>query len=176
MRTLLFLACCTIVLSGCSAKYVLDKPAIRNYNLSQEDLAHIQFYNSRDIVLSRYAESSAEKSTEKGTLNVNTGKEVDQVVIKANTRGKIVKFMEDGKMAVSFEPDESKFLVFGITNTTESYHLQALEWKNNRGRISYGSTTYYTNAGADHCYLRFKLKRAYREDRNLRVAKGNKVK
>lgn len=176
MRSFLFLSCATLLLSGCSTKYVLDKPAIRNYHLSQDDLSNIQLYNSRDIVLTRYEQSAAEKTTDKGTLNVNTGKEVEQVIIKANTPGKIVKFLDDDKVAVSFEPDDTKYLVFGTSTSSESFHLQALEWKNNRGKITYGGTTYYTNSGADHAYLRFKLKREHREDRKMRVAKGNKVK
>lgn len=175
MKPLLAFTFTLLVLSGCSYKYILDRPVIDKYGLSNEDLQHIQFYNSEDIVLTRYESSVSEKTTDKGTLNLNYGKQIDQVVIKANTPGKVVKSMEGNKVAISFEPDENKFLVFGTTSNSNVYHLQALEWRENRGKVNYGGSVYYTNAGADHCFVRFKLKKEYRENKRLRIAKGNKV-
>lgn len=175
MRTLTLITCTLVLLSGCTYKYVLDKPIIEKYKLSQEDLKNIQFYNSEDIVLTRYESSTSEKSTENGTLNLNFGKQTDQIVIKAGTPGKVVRFFDNNKLGISFEPDDSKFIVFGTKQSSESYFLQALEWKDNRGRVEYGNATYYTNTGADHCFVKFKLKKEYREDTRLHVAKGNKL-
>jgi len=175
MRSPIILIAALCTLMGCTNKYVLDRPVIDKYNLSHDDLRHIQFYNSEDIVLTRYEASSSEKTTDKGALNLNYGKQVDQVIIKAGTPGKVVQTLEGNRLAVSFEPDDSKFLVFGTTSNSNVYHLQALEWKENRGKVSYGGTTYYTNSGADNCFLRFTLIREYREDRKQHIARGNRV-
>lgn len=165
-----------LTLASCSNRNVLNQANIENYKLTFEDLNNIQFYSSHDIVLTRYESTTSDKSTARGNLNVNYGKQVDQVVIKAGTKGRIVEQLDDNQYAVSFEPDPSKYLVFGMKTKFDVYYLQALEWENKRGKVKYGDGYYYTHAGADECTLQFKLKRKFREDREMRVAKGNKVK
>ncbi len=176
MKTLSLLLFAAALLTSCSNKYVLNSRVINEYNLTYQDLSTIQYFNSHDIVLTSYEQTTSDKSTSKGNLNVSFGKEVDQVIIKAGTRGKIIKDLGDGKFAVSFEPDDSKQLVFGKEDQFDVYHLQAMEWKNGRGKFKYGEKIFYTHSGADECTLLFKLKRKYRENREMRVAKGNKVK
>lgn len=176
MKNLLFLTITIAVFASCSNKYVLNSRVIDEYNLTYQDLSTIQYYNSHDIVLTSYEQTTSDKSTSKGNLNVSFGKEVDQVIIKAGTRGKIIKDLGEGKFAVSFEPDDSKQLVFGSGEQFGVYHLQAMEWKSGRGKVKYGEKIFYTHSGADECTLRFKLKRRYKENREMRVAKGNKVK
>lgn len=176
MKKLALLGLALIVLASCSNRLVFNSRVINQYNLTYEDLTGIQFYNSHDIVLTNYAEVKSDKTTSKGNLNVNYGEEVDQVIIKAGTRGRVVKDLGDGKYALSFEPDVSKQLVFGKGSKFDVYYLQALEWNNGRGKVQYGDKTYYTHAGADECSLQFKLKRKYKVNREMRVAKGNKVK
>ncbi len=177
MKTLSILSIALLsILSACSSKHILNSRVIDEYNLTYEDLSSIQFYNSHDIVLTSYDAVTSDKTTSKGNLNVAFGKEVDQVIIKAGTKGRIVKDLGDGKFALSFEPDESKQLVFGRGSKFDVFNLQAGEWKNGRGMIKYGDKIYYTHAGADECSLRFKLKRRYKENKEMRVAKGNKIK
>ena len=165
----------SLTLSGCANNYVLKQSTIDEYKLQFEDLNGIQFHNSHDIVLTNYESIKSDKSTSKGNLNVNFDKQVDQVVIKANTKGRILKDLGGDKYAVSFEPDESKQLVFGRSAKGDVFYLQAIEWKNGRGKIQYGDKIYYTHAGADECSLRFNLNRKFKEKRKMRVAKGNKV-
>ncbi|MBT3963115.1 MAG: hypothetical protein HN728_04295 [Flavobacteriales bacterium] len=161
--------------SACSTKYVLDSDKIEKYRLSADDLQGIQFYNSHDIVLTKYEAKTADKTTDGGTLNLNYGKEIDQLMIKEGTRGKVVKQLDGNRLAISFEPDDSKFLVFGAKEGGTTYYLQALEWNGDRGKIKYGPEQYLTNAGADRTSLTFKLKRKYIENKEFRVAKGNKL-
>ena len=92
--------------SACSTKYVLDSDKIEKYRLSADDLQGIQFYNSHDIVLTKYEAKTADKTTDGGTLNLNYGKEIDQLMIKEGTRGKVVKQLDGNRLAISFEPDE----------------------------------------------------------------------
>tara|TARA_B110000046_G_scaffold114691_1_gene121858 strand:- start:1719 stop:2249 length:531 start_codon:yes stop_codon:yes gene_type:complete len=176
MKKLPLLLLTITILASCSNKYVLNSRVINEYKLTYQDLSTIQYYNSHDIVLTSYDQVTSDKSTSKGNLNVSFGKEVDQVIIKAGTKGKIIKDLGEGKYAVSFEPDDSKQLVFARGDKFDVYHLQALEWKSGRGKVQYGEKTFYTHSGADECILRFKLKRKYKENRKMRVAKGNKVK
>ena len=166
-----------IALTGCSNKNVLKHDIIEKYELAFEDLNAIQFYSSHYIVLTKYDPLKSNKSTEKGSLNVNVDKEVDQVIIKRGTKGRIVEDLGDEKYAVSFEPDESKVLVYGKKQTRfGGYYLQALEWDDGRGKVQYGDRLYFTNAGADQFSLLFNINKSLEENREVRVAKGNKVK
>jgi hypothetical protein len=107
---------------------------------------------------------------------VNVDKAVDQVIIKRGTKGRIVEDLGNEKYAVSFEPDERKVLVYGKQTQFGVYYLQALEWDNGRGKVQYGDQFYFTNAGADQFSLLFNINKSLEENREVRVAKGNKVK
>ncbi|GAB5539020.1 MAG: hypothetical protein Salg2KO_11230 [Salibacteraceae bacterium] len=163
-------------LHSCAPKSVLKQDVINKHQLEFSDLNNIQFYNSHDIVLTRYEPVTKAKNTEKGNLNLNLGQEVDQVIIKRGTKGRIVKDLGNGKYGVSFENDQEKILVFGRQSRFNVYHLEALEWQNGRGKVQYGDAFYFTQSGADQCSLLFKLKKSLDEKREVRVAKGNKVK
>ncbi len=176
MKNLMILLVLGLTVSSCSNRNVLNQSNIENYKLTFEHLNNIQFYNSHDIVLTRYENSTSDKSTSRGNLNVNYGKQIDQVVIKANTKGRIIKELDGARYAVSFEADPSKYLVFGKKSQFDVYYLQAIEWENKRGKVQYGDGIYYTHAGADECTLQFKLKRKFKEEREMRIAKGNKIK
>lgn len=165
-----------IALIGCSDKNVLKHDIIEKHELTFEDLNAIQFYSSHDIVLTKYDPLKSNKSTEKGSLNVNVDKAVDQVIIKRGTKGRIVEDLGNEKYAVSFEPDESKVLVYGKQTQFGVYYLQALEWDNGRGKVQYGDQFYFTNAGADQFSLLFNINKSLEKNREVRVAKGNKVK
>lgn len=165
----------SILFSGCSNKIVLKKSVIEQNQISEEVLSGAQLYNSHHIVLTRYEGGSEEKRAEKGAVNIDSGTEVDQIIIKDYTKGRIVKFLEDGKVAVSFEADESLYLIFGTAKDGDVYRLQALRWENGRGEVKYGEHTYYTNSGASSCMLLFKMKKNHTQKRHVRVAKGNKI-
>ena len=175
MKKLLFSLTILVAMTSCATKYVLNTPTVNKYQLSAQDLTQIQFFNSQDIVLTRYENSQQNKSTTNGTLSLQTGNQVDQVIIRANTPGKVVKQLENGAIAVSFEPDDNKYLIFGTSEQSDTYRLQAISWENSRGKINYGGAVYYTNAGADRTFVSFRLKRKHQENRNLRYAKGNRL-
>jgi len=165
-----------VVGAGCSNRYMLDSRTVQRYNLTPELLENVQFYSTKDILLTRYAKDSVSTYADNGRINMDTGKEVDQVMIEAGTRGKLVKHLGKNKVAISFEPDDSKYLVFGVASDGFVYYLQAKSWKNNRGLINYGGQTYLTHAGAQSATVEFKLKKKFNEERELRKAKGNRVK
>ncbi|MEZ4720949.1 MAG: hypothetical protein R2813_03625 [Flavobacteriales bacterium] len=163
------------LLSSCKITLTLNQKNIDAYHLTYDDLTQIQFYNSTDIVLTRYDNSTTNKSTEKGNLTVSLGRQIDQVIIRINTPGKVVKQLDNHRLAVSFEEDESKYLVFGLSREGV-YHLQAIEWQGSRGRVKYGNGDYFTQEKADTCALKFKLKKGYNETKQVRIVKGNKIK
>ena len=165
-----------ILLSACAPKHILNKQVIQENRLTNDILDRTQFYNTRDIVLTRYEQGQQENSTLKGKVTVNLGREVEQVVIRTETPGRIVQHLDGDRIAVSFEADESNFLVFGPSSTDpHTYELQAKQWQNGRGVVEYGGRTYYTNPDASNCRLVFKLQKNFQQKTNTRIAKGNKL-
>ena len=164
-----------ISITSCSSKLILRKSEIEKYQLSDDILTQVQLYNSHYLVLTRYEEGTEEKLTTKGTVNLNYGQEVDQVIIKDLTRGKIVEFLDGNRIAVSFEPDESKYLIFGPNENGDVYFLQAISWESSRGKVQYGAHIYYTNPDVSKCSLFFKLKKEYKQNKSVHTAKGNKI-
>lgn len=175
MKNSLFLVLMTALLASCAPKAYLSKAVVKQNSLTTSDLQKIQFYNSRDIVLARYGNAAKDKHTENGTLTINNKNAVEQIVIESGTPGAVTKELEDGKLAVSFEADEAKLLVFGPNKKTGEYQLLAQSWENGRGKVTYGGATYLTNVGTDQCRLTFRMKTVRDLHREMRIAKGRKV-
>lgn len=176
MKITLFSLILLLSISSCSSKLLMKQSEIEKFNLTESILSKVQLYNSHYLVLTRYEKGKEEQMATKGTVNLSYGQEKDQVIIKDLTKGKIVQFLDGNRIAVSFEADESKFLVFGPNEGGDIYFLQALSWENSRGKVHYGDKTYYTNPDVSKCSVFYKLKKEYRQNKNVRTAKGNKVK
>ncbi len=174
MRALLTLSL-ALLLQSCGTPTVLSRSGIETHNLEHALIEKIQFYNSSDIVLSRVAEAEASSSTKNGTLTTNTSGSIERIIIRANTRGRVIKHLGDGKLAVQFDDDPNRFLVFGPNPATGDYTLQAKKWANGRGLLPYGEASYLTNQGAERCQLTFRMKRKYEHHTRTSFAKGQKV-
>ena len=164
-----------VTMASCAPRHLLDDRIIQTHELTPDELKRIQFYNTRDIVLTRYASVKSEKQTDNGNLEVVSGKQLEQVVIKSYTPGTIIRVIDKHQLAVSFEPGEDRWLVFGRTANDPIYRLQAKRWNNGRGVIEYGGQTFYTNTGAGSAALAFRMKSIHSEQRNVTIAKGSKV-
>jgi hypothetical protein len=173
----ILLASIAITSVSCSPKIPFTQSLRDQYKLSPEELKHIQFYLSDPVVLRRGTTSESQKSTEDGTLIVKSGKDLEQVVFKANTAGAIEEVVDDKKFTVAFEEGNEKFLVFGSNSDRNGYYrLQALQWQNNgKGKINYGGQTYFSNSGSDQSYLLFKMKSLRNLKIQEKVVKGKKV-
>lgn len=170
-----FLFACLLTLSSCAPKHLLNAGVIQTHQLTSEDLTRIQFYNTQDIVLTRYATVKSEKQTTNGNLEVVSGKQLEQVIIKPNTPGRVIRVIDQDQIAVSFEEGDNRWLVFGRTKTDPTYRLQASKWNNGRGVIQYGDQTFYTNTGAGGVALAFRMKSIHSEQRKVTVAGGSRV-
>ena len=175
MKRILFSLILFLGLSSCSSRLIMKQSEIEKFKLTESILSQVQLFNSHYLVLTRYEKGTEDQLATKGKVNLSYGQEVDQVLIKDLTKGKIIKFMEGNRISVAFEPDESKYLIFGPNEGGDIYFLQALSWENSRGKIQYGDKIYYTNPDVSKCSVFYKLKKEYRQNKNVRTAKGNKV-
>lgn len=169
------LAVLLFVLPACSPRIPFTQEIRTQYNLTAEELRRIQFYVSDPVLLRRGIEND-KKRTEDGTLIIQTGKQIEQVFIKANTPGVVQQVVDNQRLAVAFEDGAENYLVFGSgVSRNGLYYLNALEWDQGRGKVNYNGQTWYSNTGSDAVYLLFRMK-SIRELRvNEKVAKGRKV-
>ena len=142
---------------------------------SEEDLKRIQFYVSRDIVLHRDFKSG-EFKIEDGKVRMINGRKVEEVIISKAKPGVLVSNPKSDRMAVSFEGDDDRFLMFGPNpKFGDKYVLLAKEWKKSGGTITYDGRPYYTNSSSAYSALMIDLRKIRKTKVNSRLAKGRKL-
>src|SRR5690349_17425950 len=135
---LLLSAFAVIVLASCSPQYAyFTKELNEKQKWSAEDIRQIQFYVSRDIVLSRALSENGTQITE-GKILIKDGRKVEQVVIKSGTPGVLVLMPKEDRFAISFEESDDAYLMFGPNpKYYDRYALLAQDWDRNNGKIHY---------------------------------------
>ena len=173
----LFIGIVIVLLSSCSPRVPFTQAVREQYKLTAEDLKHIQFYISDPVYLRRGSNAQNEKATDQGTLVVKSGNTVEQVVVKKNTPGAVDEDVDADQLSVAFEDGADKHLIFGSKSDQYGYyHLLALSWDKGRGKINYGSETYYSNVGSDQAILMFRMKSLKEFKVTNKVAKGKVIK
>ncbi len=99
---MLFVAALSATLMGCGTTFVPFTHELRaRHNLSNDDLAQLQYYVSHDVTLRREVQTVG-RDISGGTLKLLEGKTVEEVVITQHTPGVAVSIHE-GTVTVSFE-------------------------------------------------------------------------
>lgn len=178
MKKLLpFMVLVSVFLSSCSEKIYFTQAIRDQYNLTPEEIRGIQFYVSDEVVLRKGEENENQKTTEDGKLIVESGKSIDQLVIKSNTRGGADNVSDTRSMDVGFDDDSGNTLTFGSGRSRNGlYTLQAISWENGRGKVRYGDAFWYAAKGSENAALLFKMKSIKKLRVTEKVAKGRKVK
>lgn len=166
-----------IALSACSDKIYFTQAIRDQYQLTPEEMRGIQFYISDEVVLRKGEENENQKTTEDGKLIVESGKSIDQLVVKANTRGGVDNVSDTRSIDVGFDEESGNTLTFGSSrNRNGLYTLQAISWENGRGKVRYGDSFWYASKGSENAALLFKMKSIKKLRVSEKVAKGRKVK
>jgi hypothetical protein len=173
-KTLLYAAVTGLFLSSCSPKVPYTSYLATKYQLTEADLKKVQFYTSEDIILST-KESSSKTETENGNIVVSSNTAEDQIIIKKGTPGILEKQVGTDKVYISFEVGEGKFLVFGSTGQREPFRLQAENWNEGKGKLTYGGKTYYASGYSGTAHLLVYIKKFQKKKSNQKVVEGRKV-
>ena len=145
------------------------------FNWSENELQQIQFYLSDDITLWRDA-GNEESVIKDGKIRVVDGREVEEVKIKKGTPGVVVFSPKENRFAVSFDSEDDNFLMFGPNKKVNGrYVLLAKEWKNKRGKVTYGGNTYNTNTQSAYAALLVDIKAARKVNYNSSSPGGRRV-
>ena len=73
----------------------MKQSEIEKFKLTESILSQVQLFNSHYLVLTRYEKGTEDQLATKGKVNLSYGQEVDQVLIKDLTKGKIIKFLKN---------------------------------------------------------------------------------
>lgn len=173
IKFFLFGATLLTFLGSCTQLTPFTGQVQQRYKLSESDLKQLQFYTSDDIVLYQ-ASNDADISTINGELLVHSDKQVKRVVIPRGTPGQVVYVYPD-KLAVCFDSDASRNLLFGSKYIDGEYRLMAYEWKGKHGELKYGDETYIAAPGSGSSHLLIKLKKLQKTSVKDNVVQGRKV-
>ena len=165
------------LLTSCSPTYTyFTKDLYEQEKWSQEDITRIQFYVSKDIVLSR-SMSSGETSISEGKIKIKNGQRVEQVIIRSGTPGVLVLMPREDRFAISFdETDNEAYLMFGPNpKYGDRYALLAQEWERNFGQVHYKDQVYTVDAESAFSSLMVDLRKEGESKYETRSLSGRTV-
>jgi hypothetical protein len=166
-----------VVLSACSPQYTFFTEDLNEkQKWSAEDIRQIQFYVSRDIILSRALTENETKISE-GKIIMKDGRKVEQVVIKSGTPGVLVLMPKEDRFAISFEESDDAYLMFGPNpKYYDRFALLAQDWERDGGKIHYKGNVYEVDAASAYASLMVDLRRTGTNEYQTRRVQGRTVK
>jgi len=176
-KSLLILALGAITFfSSCKSTVPFTNAVRTKYSLDEAKLKKMQFYISSDIILQRGEQATnSQELDEDGKLVISSSASLDNISVDGKTPGVCVKVLPGNKLAISFFASDDQYLVFGDPNNRGRYSLMGAEWKNGKGKISFGGKTYYIMPGGAGAYLKFEMKRVKDYKSTSSKAKGRTV-
>ncbi len=165
------------LLSSCTPRYTYFTESLYEKQAwTQDDVKRIQFYVSRDIVLTR-AISDDDTSIKEGKIRIINGRRVQQVIVKERTPGVLVLMPEKDRFAISFEEDDDAFLMFGPNpKYYERFALLAQDWERDHGKVHYRGQLYEVDNSSAFAALMVDLRREGESQYETRRVRGRTVK
>ena len=131
--------------------------------------------SSRDIVLYRDYTTGGSR-IESGKIKTVQGRKVEEVRIPKGTPGVVIDQPRKDKIAVSFESQNDRYLLFGANpKKGGNYVLLAKDWKNRRGKVTYDDKQYFITSDSGMATLLVDLKQSKKVSVKSRSAKGRTI-
>ena len=175
-KILSFAVISTMVITSCSPKlYPFTDNIYEEFDSSSDALSKVQFYLSGDIVLYRDFGGKS-TSVENGTIKIVDGRKIEEVIFKKGTPGVFVFSPKRDRVAISFEAEDDKYLMFGPNQKAGGrFVLLAKEWKKNRGKVTYADQTWNTTSESAYSNLLVDLDKARKTKYKKTTVSGRKV-
>ncbi len=167
---------CALVISSCSPTlYPFTDNVYDEFSSSTETLSKVQFYLSDDIVLYRDF-GGKQTSVENGTIKIIDGRKIEEVIFKKGTPGVFLFTPKRDRVAISFEADDDKYLMFGPNQKVGGrFVLLAKEWKKRKGKVTYAGQTWNTTSESAYSNLLVDLDKARKTKYNKTTVSGRRV-
>lgn len=152
-----FIAGASLLLSACTSyttKHAFSDQVIRDAGLKESDLFKVQFYLDRDIVLYRTL-SNSDGDIRDGSITIRGGQQVEEILLRAGTKGVVVFMPEPDRLGVCFDPyNDEKYLMFGPNpKQNNRYTLLGSEWDGRQGKVTYGGEKWFTPSASAYATL-----------------------
>ena len=175
MRSLIIAALALMTLGSCKNLVPYTDALKSKYNLSDEQLKHLQFYVSSPIVIQRKVTAENNTQIDAGKIKIVNGEKVEEVVVPVGPKGVLVR-NDNGKFEISFEKDDTYYLRFGTNpNRYDSYVLLASDWQGKVGNVTYAGNKYYTSGESADAVLLIDIRKISSYQKESRIAKGRKA-
>jgi len=177
MKFYLPIAFLLITLASCSPRYTyFTENLYEKQKWTADDVKRIQFYTSRDIILTRSI-SDDDASIKEGKIRIINGKRVQQVIIKQRTPGVLVLMPKEDRFAISFEDDDDAYLMFGPNpNYYHRFALLAQDWEREIGQVHYKGQLYNVDNSCAYSALMVDLRREGDNQYEIKKVPGRTVK
>lgn len=166
-----------IVATSCSPQLVPYSQKLQGETgLDEEQLRHVQFYNSHRIVLFRELGKSTSEIVS-GEIKIIDGKQIEQIVINPLTPGVMVNSSDGKRFGISFEQGPDRYLVFGLNpRKAGTYTIFARDWKNQTATIDYDGKEFKLAPQSSESMLMVNLKKLNQFKVHSRTVSGRGVK
>ncbi len=166
-----------LVFASCSPQYsYFTEDLYKKQKWTAEDIRRIQFYVSKDIVLSREVAAGETRITE-GKIRIKNGRKIEQVLIKAGTPGILVLMPKENRFAISFEEDNDAYLMFGPNpKFYDRFVLLAQDWEKEDGQVHYKGKVYTVDSESAFSSLMVDLKKTGENEYQSRKVQGRLIK
>ena len=165
-----------LLLTSCSKQLTYFTQDLQeDYNWTESELKKIQFYLSDDIYLERSRNNELSR-IEDGSITIQSGSNVEKVIIEAGTPGVVVFTPKSDRFAVSFDEDPANYLVFGPSpKARDRYVLMAKKWRSRGGIITYGGKEYRTTSESAFASLMVDISKARQISTKKSTATGRTI-
>ena len=166
-----------LVAASCSPQLVpYSQKLQRDTGLGEDQLRHVQFYNSHRIVLFRELGKSTSEIVS-GEIKMIDGKQIEQIIINPNTPGVLVNSSDGKRLGISFEQGPDRYLVFGLNpRKAGTYTIFGRNWKNNTATIDYDGKEFKLSPQSSESMLLVNLKKLNQFKVHSRTVSGRDVK
>lgn len=173
----LFSVLAILIFASCTPQYSFFTESLyQKQKWTAEDVSRIQFYISKDIVLTR-AMTAGETQIAEGKILIKNGRKVEQVVIKQWTPGVLVLMPKENRFAVSFEESDDAYLMFGPNpKYYDRFALLAQDWEKEMGKVHYKGNLYEVGSESAYASLMVDLRRTGDHQYQSRQAEGRLIK
>jgi len=170
LPTLFLIFICT----SCTPVYTyFTQDLYQEQQWSEADLQRVQFYTSKDIVLTRQI-GTGESTITGGKIIIKNGQQYEKVVIPEGTPGVMVLMPREDRLAISFEDkNNDAFLMFGPNpDLGNRFALLAQDWEQEQGQVHYKENVYAVDAEYAYAALMVDLRKEGQDQYATKSLKG----
>lgn len=168
-----FLLALAVVMSSCRPRLEFTEANRTHLATQKIDINRVQFYTDKELILRRDIPNSVTEVA-RGEITERNGRKTVEIRIPRGTPG-VVEAIDEGIIVVAFEEDCPECLLRFYRNRYDCYQVDADNWIEKQGQISYDGFTFYLTPPYNDAILMVKKKELNRDRTNSHIVKGKRL-